>query len=70
MEFKEDDSCWHTEIIFLRLPNFFRMSFTKGIDPEHLIPIQGDHVYLLPLKSPKPIYKSIKVDIISLWNLY
>ncbi|OAK34078.1 hypothetical protein A6286_15510 [Bacillus wiedmannii] len=33
-------------------------------------PIQGDQLYLLPLKSLKPIYKSIKVDIISLWNLY
>lgn len=46
------------------------MPFTKGTDQEHLIPIQGDQLYLLPLKSLKPIYKSIKVDIISLWNLY
>ena len=46
------------------------MSFTKGTDQEHLIPIRGDQLDLLPLKSHKPIYKSIKVDIISLWNLH
>lgn len=55
---------------FLGCLTFFRMSFTKDTDQEHLIPIQGDQLYILPLKLLKPIYKSIKVDIISLWNLY
>lgn len=55
---------------FLGCLTFFKMSFTKVTDQEHLIPIRGDQLYLLPLKSHKPIYKSIKVDIISLWNLH
>lgn len=60
-------------IIFARNPRSTLIDETYIKSCESFVQLKHeirDQLYLLPLKSLKPIYKSIKVDIISLWNLY